>query len=123
MNDEIEDILRLALRFLRRLQYFTDTYGGPTQKRRTNMVAHTMLKQVALLYSRARVMDEMSEDAVDAFRNCAELEIQHLVPGGEVMAWIPGRQRWTVSKLRDVPDEKIWKWIVQYTRKRMLRRW
>ena len=122
MNEEVEGILKLALRFLRRLQYFTDEYGSPTQTRRTNMVSHTMLKQVCVLYSRAR-MDDMSDDAVEAFRNCAELEIQHLVPGGEVMSWIPGRQRWTVSKLRDVPDEKIWKWIVQYSRKRMLRRW
>lgn len=122
ITEEVEGILKLALRFLRRLQYFTDEYGTPTQTRRTNMVAHTMLKQVCVLYSRAR-MDEMSDDAVDAFRTCAELEIQHLVPGGEVMAWIPGRQRWTVNKLRDVPDEKIWKWIVQYSRKRMLRRW
>lgn len=122
MNEEVDGILKLALRFLRRLQYFTDEYGSPTQTRRTNMVSHTMLKQVCVLYSRAR-MDEMSDDAVDAFRTCAELEIQHLVPGSEVMSWIPGRQRWTVSKLRDVPDEKIWKWIVQYSRKRMLRRW
>ena len=107
ITEEVDGILKLALRFLRRLQYFTDEYGTPTQTRRTNMVAHTMLKQVCVLYSRAR-MDEMSDDAVDAFRTCAELEIQHLVPGGEVMAWIPGRQRWTVNKLRDVPDEKIW---------------
>lgn len=122
MNDEVKDILRLARRFLRRLQYFTDTYGGPTQQRRTNMVAHTLLKQICILYSNAR-LDEMSEDAVDAFRDCVELEIQHLVPGGEVLSWIPGRQRWTVNKLRDVADEKIWKWIGQYSRKRMLRRW
>ena len=50
ITEEVEGILKLALRFLRRLQYFTDEYGTPTQTRRTNMVAHTMLKQVCVLY-------------------------------------------------------------------------
>lgn len=117
MSEDVSDILMWAQQFLVRLQSLTNMYGGNEQKSRTSTVTHTLMKQVLNFHSpRGVSADMISYEAIGAFRMCAELELKNYVDSTEILSWIPPKQRVTVGKLREMPDEKIWKWIVRYNR-------
>eukprot|EP00569_Conticribra_weissflogii_P009404 CAMPEP_0171371682 /NCGR_PEP_ID=MMETSP0879-20121228/8796_1 /TAXON_ID=67004 /ORGANISM="Thalassiosira weissflogii, Strain CCMP1336" /LENGTH=397 /DNA_ID=CAMNT_0011880317 /DNA_START=7 /DNA_END=1197 /DNA_ORIENTATION=+ len=109
MSEDVSDILMWAQQFLVRLQSLTNMYGGNEQKNRTSTVTHTLMKQVLNFHSpRGVSADMISYEAIGAFRMCAELELKNYVDSGEILSWIPPKQRVTVGKLREMPDEKIW---------------
>lgn len=142
VREEVHEMLILAQRLLERLQDLSQRYGDDERIYRTNHVAHTLTVQALHFHSGtgngggrncrslgnggAASSQTVCPPAVEAFRTCAELELaDHSVgsTGERVTSWIPGRQRMTLAKLREVPDSKVWKWIIKHNRSCGARRW